>query len=97
MKHRGPEWAGWQDVLEPAEIQFVPTNHWYDDILINGKLVGCLEKRPAYCDRGHFVFKCDLPGLDGHDFFPRYYMDETRAKLEIISWLNWRLWERRVS
>jgi hypothetical protein len=98
-------WWGprWQAVLTPGEIHFraaVPQS--IDgipvfDIIINGKCVGWLEKRHHYCDRGHWKFECELPGIDEADSFPRYYMDETRAKLEIISWLNWRLWRMSVS
>jgi len=95
---RGPAWYGWEAVAEPAEIIFVSTmNEYYQDILINSKRVGWLERRPPYCDRGHWKFGCELPYIDGHDSFPRYYMDNTRAKSEIISWLNWRLWKRQVS
>ena len=51
-----------------------------------------LKKRQAYCDRGHWdgmVF--GVPDIDFQDSFPRYYMDETRAKLELSEWLHWRL------
>ena len=27
-------------------------------------MVGWLNKRPDYCDRGHWEFHCELPGLD---------------------------------
>lgn len=96
----GPAWHGWSGLNKPAEICFVPSTESLTpiiNILINGQRVGYLLKRPHYCDRGRWQFICDLPYIERDvDGFPRYYMDETRAKLEIIAWLNWRLWERTV-
>lgn len=89
------------DLSMPSEITFVTDADFpivaLQNIMINGKMVGWITKRPEYCDRGHWQFNCELPGLDGHDRFPRYYMDLDRAKAEIISFLNWRLWKRRVA
>lgn len=100
MSNRNPHlWRGyWEAVLEPAEIEFVPYEATEDilDIKINGRRVGWLEKRPGWCDRGHWKFGCELPEINDADSFPRYYMDVTRAKLEIIAWLNWRLWQKWV-
>lgn len=51
-----------------------------------------LAKRNAYCDRGHWsgqVFGVD--DIDHADSFPRYFMDEKRAKAELAEWLHWRL------
>lgn len=95
---KGPEWHGWDAVFEPADINFVIVRgESIEDIYIRDKRVGWIESRPHYCDRGRWKFGCELPGLDAHDAFPRYYMDVTRAKIEIISWLNWRLWRKVVS
>jgi hypothetical protein len=54
-----------------------------------------LEKRRPGCDRGNFYAKVyPKPGyefkiyIDGADGFPRYYFDETRAKLELEAWLS---------
>jgi hypothetical protein len=54
-----------------------------------------LEPRQRYCDRGNFIAKIfPIPGsdldrdLDEQDAWPRYYMDEKRAKLEIDAWLK---------
>lgn len=51
-----------------------------------------LEPRPPYCDRGHWIGKVfGVADIDGADAFPRYYMDEQRAKDELADWLRWRL------
>jgi hypothetical protein len=52
-----------------------------------------LEPRPPYCDRGNFIAKLFPTGtlaidIDEADGWPRYYFDETRAKLEIEAWLT---------
>lgn len=50
-----------------------------------------LEPRPTWCDRGHFVAKLDAgPELhiDGHDGWPRYYLDFDRAMAEVIAWIT---------
>jgi hypothetical protein len=52
-----------------------------------------LEPRPAYCDRGNFIAKLFPSGdltyeIDEADGWPRYYFDETRAKLEVEAWLT---------
>ena len=61
-----------------------------------GGYVITFEPRPAYCDRGRFVVKAfNAPGhvnpIDWADAFPRYYMDEARAKAEIADWLAFRI------
>jgi hypothetical protein len=87
------------DLREPAEVKLEPCeldgSQW-TNFVIRNTVVASLEKRPGYCDRGHWWVKCCLPGLDNADGFPRYYMSETAAKLETIMWLNWRLWKKRV-
>ena len=54
-----------------------------------------LEPRHRYCEHGNFIAKIfPIPGteldrsLDVQYVWPRYYMDETRAKLEIDAWLK---------
>lgn len=88
-----PEWES------PTEIVFTENEEFPGciDITINGLRAGYIEPRPDHCDRGRWKFNTELPNIDSADGFPRYYMDLTRAKLEIISWLNWRLWRRRCS
>lgn len=61
------------------------------------------QKRPAYCDRGHWIAHVEPaypPGtlggwplkytIDDSDKWPRYYMDEDRMLAEIRDWLDWR-------
>jgi hypothetical protein len=102
LSERNPaQWSNrWAPVLVPGDIVFVPNDRYHDpsllDIRIHGVRVGWLKGRPDWCDRGRFEFGCELPDIDEGDSFPRYFMDEVRAKLEIIAWFNWRLWGRRV-
>jgi hypothetical protein len=58
-----------------------------------------IQKRPAYCDRGHYVGNINgifdpvtgINSIDHQDGFPRYYMNLDRAKAELEEWLQWRL------
>lgn len=51
-----------------------------------------IQKRPHYCDRGHWSFNADGNlGLDGSDTFPRYFMNLNAAMREATQWLNWRI------
>lgn len=56
-----------------------------------------MQKRPAYCDRGHWVAHVEpVPSrrfeytIDEADYWPRYYMDFDRMVAEIRDWLEWR-------
>lgn len=56
-----------------------------------------LEPRPPYCDRGRLIAKIHITprtglsrNFDRQDGWPRYYFDESRAKLEIEAWLHFR-------
>ena len=50
-----------------------------------------IERRPPYCDRGHWIAKVfGIADIDHQDGFPRYYMDLERAKAEMAEWLDWR-------
>jgi|SRR5882672_10302908 len=84
---------------EPSPIEWVKVSDRdigeYWDVKINGICVASLEKRPHYCDRGHFWVKCFLRGLDEADMFPRYYMNEETAQQETKKFLRWRLWKQR--
>ncbi len=51
-----------------------------------------IQKRPPYCDRGHWIARVDgIPSLDGADGFPRYFMNLERAKAEMTEWVAWRM------
>jgi hypothetical protein len=100
-EHLGYEYSAprWHPLFNVGDVRFEEDDidgFCVIDVTINGVVVGSLEPRPHYCDRGHWKFLSDLPDIDGADGFPRYYMNIVTAKLEIISWLNWRLWRRRV-
>lgn len=62
-------------------------------IEINGKECSItLEPRPSYCDRGNYIAKLNPTGelaleIDYQDGWPRYYFDQSRAKLECEDWL----------
>lgn len=56
-----------------------------------------MQKRPDYCDRGHYIAHVEpAPGagfafsIDDHDKWPRYYMDFVRMVDEVCDWLRWR-------
>lgn len=65
---------------------------WYH----SGECSVWINKRPTYCDRGHFM--SNTQGslyIDEADSFPRYFMDLERAKLEMKEWLKWRIQQNR--
>lgn len=49
-----------------------------------------IERRPHYCDRGHYIAKIAAPDIDGADLWPRYYFDLERAKSECEDFVKWR-------
>lgn len=77
---------------EPAPIVRERVDLW-EEVKINGLMVATIEPRPHYCDRGRWILKCYLPGLDGSDAFPRYYMSHDAAISETEAFLRWRLWK----
>lgn len=64
-----------------------------------------IQKRPGYCDRGHFSAGCSvllkmgpegtppIENIDGADGFARYYMHLSTAKRELEAFARWRLWK----
>lgn len=93
----GPKWAGWESLAAPQPIEWQKDEEASDcwNCFIAGKMVCSLEKRPGYCDRGHWIVKCYVPELDGADAFPRYYMRRETAIEEAELFLRWRLWKER--
>lgn len=56
-----------------------------------------IQKRPGYCDRGHYIAHVEpAPGvgieftIDEADHWPRYYMRWETMLSEIRDWLDWR-------
>ena len=84
----GPEWRGWEALFPPKPIEWLKYSS-YLAVCVEGRVVATLEPRPHYCDRGHFIVKCYLPGLDGADGFPRYYMSRQAAVSETEAFLRW--------
>lgn len=69
-------------------------NSWV--LLVDGVRIE-IATRPGYCDRGrHVVVVSGLGDLDEQDAFPRYFMDLTRAKQEMVEWIGWRLRVREL-
>lgn len=93
---RGPEWRGWDPLFAPSPIAWITHDGWIT-AQIADYTVAYLRTRPQYCDRGHFMVVCDLPGLDGADGFPRYYMSKETAVRETEAFLRWRLWKERTA
>jgi hypothetical protein len=79
---------GWRHITPATGI-----NWWSYRVTVGARRYEVtVEPRPVYCDRGHWVGKVHgVPDVDGQDAFPRYYMDLSRAKLELADWLEWRL------
>ena len=92
----GPEWRGWEELATPSPIEWDPYEHSLV-AKIAGRIVATLEPRPYYCDRGHWKVLCELPGFDGADGFPRYFMSKNAAVAETEAFLRWRLWKERAA
>lgn len=77
------------------DAEWVP-NPEYPEVLElkrNGKMIAWIERRPYYCDRGHYRAQVEVRGVhwDEMDGRLRYYMSLQTAKEEIITFVNWRL------
>lgn len=68
----------------------------YDlEFVTTDKIEVTLEPRRPGCDRGNYYakvfpkkgFELEIH-IDESDGFPRYYFDQTRAKLELEAWLE---------
>lgn len=62
-----------------------------EEYYVDGVMRAWLQKRPHYCDRGHWQVNADVPHMDGADGFPRYYMRYGVAKAEAEAFIAWRL------
>lgn len=70
----------------------------YDITWIKGRIHHVwIQKRPAYCDRGHYIAHVERAPSAGlgysiydADKWPRYYMNYDRMIAEIRDWLDWR-------
>lgn len=71
---------------------------WCDPYADTAKPLAFISRRPAYCDRGHYLagYLCAIPNLDAADFRPNYYIDLDRAEAEEFEWLVWRLCKERI-
>ena len=56
-----------------------------------------MQKRPGYCDRGHYIAHVEPAfgagiefTIDEADHWPRYFMDFDRMVAEVRDWLEWR-------
>ena len=60
----------------------------------SGLRIAHIEKRPSYCDRGHWIARIEIPcDLDRADSWPNYYMSINKAKEEVFDFLQWRLFK----
>ena len=77
-------------VLELMALEWKQEDGYWS-IRIKAGVEVTLEPRPQYCDRGNWIAKVEsrIPDdIDYADFWPRYYMDFDRAKLEVEDWLR---------
>lgn len=69
-------------------------NGEYPDLheaFVESVMVGWVNKRPEYCDRGHWQAQVEWAGIDHQDAFPRYFMRYETAVQEMEDFLRWRL------
>ena len=97
MNFNDPAWAGWEGLKDPQPLKWETTVGavFIEECYVANRMVAWLQKRPHYCDRGHFSVDSSIPGLDQHDSFPRYYMNYEVSKAETEAWVKWRLWRVR--
>lgn len=55
-----------------------------------GEMLGWVQPRPDYCDRGHWQAQIERHDLDFADNFPRYFMRLETAKQEMLDFVRWR-------
>lgn len=54
------------------------------------EMLGWVQNRPDYCDRGHWHASIERNDIDSQDAFPRYFMRLETAKQEMIDFVRWR-------
>lgn len=88
-----------RDNIERAEWT---TNRQYPDLVefkLDGVLLAWIQRRPAYCDRGHWLGQIEFsPGnpIDAADLNTTYYMRRAVAKQELRDKLMWRVCKVRA-
>lgn len=56
-----------------------------------------LDKRPPYCDRGHYYLRHDTYlHIDYQDGFPRYFFSLYEADMHVRRFALWRIWKHRT-
>lgn len=64
-----------------------------------GQMLAWIEKRPLYCDRGHYCLSIAIApglGIDSADEFPRYFMRLSTAMQECAEFMAWRMFQERA-
>ena len=56
----------------------------------NDEVLGWIQNRPNYCDRGHWQACIERGDIDSQDAFPRYFMRLATAKQEFMDFVRWR-------
>lgn len=54
------------------------------------EMLGWIQNRPDYCDRGHWQAQIERSDIDAADAFPRYFMRLETAKQEMMDFVRWR-------
>lgn len=55
-----------------------------------GEMLGWIQNRPDYCDRGHWSACIERHDINSQDAFPRYFMRLETAKQEMMDFVRWR-------
>lgn len=89
-----------QELIEDAEwIESQEYSGLLDLRAGDGTLLAWIQRRPSYCDRGHYQGQLEYsPGnpFDAADGQPQYYMRLEVAKQELREKLLWRLCKIRA-
>jgi hypothetical protein len=60
------------------------------ELEIDGQRIAHLEERPKYCNRGRYIARIDMHGIEisNSDPWPRYYFSLTYGMAEVAQWLS---------